>query len=113
MDELLSVEKCEDEPSHDPRYRHCFEVNTQGRGYLFSAETESELEEWVATFQKIISSDAADNLVPKLIYARCCIGHAVSSSINTVSSHIMGLPLSDLLLSMFNLRHFAQWLSWS
>lgn len=63
VEELLSVEKCEDEPSHDPRYPHCFEVNTQGRGYLFSAETEEDLKEWIDTFQKIISSDAADNLV--------------------------------------------------
>lgn len=63
MEELLSVEKCEDEPSRDPKYRHCFEVNTQGRGYLFSAETEGELGEWLDTFQKIVSSDAADNLV--------------------------------------------------
>ena len=61
---MLRVAKCcEDEPSRDPKYKHCFEVNTQGRGYLFCADTEEEMESWVSTFEKIISSDAADNLV--------------------------------------------------
>ena len=65
MEELLSVEKCEEEVSRE--HRHCFEVNTQGRGYLFSAESETELVDWIDTFQKIISSDAAENLVSGIV----------------------------------------------
>ena len=56
--------KSEDEgPGKDNKYRHCFEVNTKGRGYLFCADTAEELESWVGTFKQIIFSDAADNLV--------------------------------------------------
>ena len=63
VEEMFSIAKCEDELSRDSKYRFCFEVNTQGRGYLFSAETEEDMEEWVSAFEKIISRDAADNLV--------------------------------------------------
>ena len=55
------MEKCDEESSRE--HRHCFEVNTQWRGYLFSAESEAELKEWIDTFKKIITSDAAGNLV--------------------------------------------------
>jgi hypothetical protein len=57
------VAKCEDEGPRDSKYRHCFEVNTRGRGYLFCADTAEELESWVCTFGKIIDTDAADHLV--------------------------------------------------
>ena len=63
---MFSVARSEDEvASRDSKYRHCFEVNTRGRGYLFAADTAEEMEEWVGTFEKIINSDAADNLVRK------------------------------------------------
>jgi len=72
VEELLSVERCEEEGSKE--HRHCFEVNTQGRGYLFSTDSEEELVEWIDTFQKIISSDAAENLVSGWSIAG---GHAI------------------------------------
>ena len=60
----MSVAKCDDELSRDPKYQHCFEVNTQGRGYLLCAESEAEMEEWIKVFEQIIkASDAAENLV--------------------------------------------------
>ena len=60
----MSVAKCDDELSRDPKYQYCFEVNTQGRGYLFCAESEVEMEEWIKVFEQIIkASDAAENLV--------------------------------------------------
>lgn len=58
VEELLSVSRYDETDQ-----RHCFEVNTPGRGYLFSAENEVDMEDWIETFQKIISSDAAENLV--------------------------------------------------
>ena len=65
VEELLSVSPCEEESGkeRDSKYQFTFEVNTQSRGYLFCAETEKELEEWVNVFNKIICSDAADKLV--------------------------------------------------
>ncbi len=65
MEEMLSVCRCDDEGSKekDAKYRFAFEVNTQSRGYLFCAESEAELDDWVTTFNKIISSDAAEKLV--------------------------------------------------
>ena len=60
----MSVARCEDELSRDPKYQHCFEVNTQGRGYLFCADSEADMEEWIKVFEQIIdTSDAAENLV--------------------------------------------------
>ncbi len=74
VEEMFSVAKCEEELSKDPKYRHCFEVNTQGRGYLFCADTENELDLWVSAFQKIVSSDAAENLVGKgSTSIHCCM----------------------------------------
>lgn len=63
IEELFSVAKSEDEGSKDSKYRHCFEVNTRGRGYLFCADSAEEMEEWIRAFKQIINSDAADNLV--------------------------------------------------
>lgn len=63
VEEMFSIARSEDEASRDPKYKHSFEVNTRGRGYLFSADSAEELDDWVATFEKIINSDAADNLV--------------------------------------------------
>ena len=60
---MFSVAKSEDEVAKDPKYRHCFEVNTRGRGYLFCADSAEEMEEWMKAFNQIINSDAADNLV--------------------------------------------------
>lgn len=61
---MMSVAKCEDELSRDPKYHHCFEVNTQCRGYLFCADNEAEMEEWIKVFEEIIKiSNAAENLV--------------------------------------------------
>ena len=60
---MFSVAKSEDEGIRDSKYKHSFEVNTTGRGYLFCADTAEELDSWVNAFNKIISSDAADNLV--------------------------------------------------
>ena len=60
---MLSASICEDESSKDPKYQFCFEVNTQGRGYLFCAETQEELAEWAEAFKRLITSDAADRLV--------------------------------------------------
>ena len=63
MEEMLSVSRCEDDGVRDPRYKHCFEVNTQGRGYLFCADTEEDMRDWIQVFEKTIPPDAADNLV--------------------------------------------------
>lgn len=54
-DEMLGVAKCEEDPStmKDMRYRHCFEVQTQGRGYLFCAESEEDMEQWIDVFSKV------------------------------------------------------------
>ena len=62
MEEMMSVARCEhDEVSKDPKYQHCFEVNTQGRGYLFCADSEADMEEWIKIFEKIIeTSNAAE-----------------------------------------------------
>jgi len=60
---MLSVSRCDDDASRDPRYKHCFEVNTQGRGYLFCADTEEDLAQWITVFEQVIPHDAADNLV--------------------------------------------------
>ena len=62
MEEMMSVARCEhDEVSRDPKYQHCFEVNTQGRGYLFCADSEADMEEWIKIFEKIIeTSNAAE-----------------------------------------------------
>ena len=65
MEEMMSVARCEhDEVSRDPKYQHCFEVNTQGRGYLLCADSEADMEEWIDVFELIIkTSNAAENLV--------------------------------------------------
>lgn len=63
---MFSVAKSEEESSRDSKYRHCFEVNTRGRGYLFAADTAEEMEDWVDSFEKIINNDAAENLVSEL-----------------------------------------------
>lgn len=74
---MLSVAKSEDEGVRDSKYRHCFEVNTRGRGYLFCADTSEELDSWVDTFKAIIDIDAAENLVSawlgedNLVSAQC------------------------------------------
>lgn len=60
---MLNVSKCEDESARDPRYKHCFELNTQGRGYLFSADTEEDMTDWIHVFEQLIPQDAAENLV--------------------------------------------------
>jgi hypothetical protein len=62
MEEMMSVARCEHgEVSKDPKYQHCFEVNTQGRGYLFCADSETDMEEWINIFEKIIeTSNAAE-----------------------------------------------------
>lgn len=60
---MLSVSRCDDESSRDPRYKYCFEVNTQGRGYLFCADTEEDMTDWIHVFEQIIPQDAAENLV--------------------------------------------------
>lgn len=70
MEEMFSVSKCEDELSKDPRYQHCFEVNTQGRGYLFCADSETDMEEWISVFEQIIASDAAENLVSECFFCK-------------------------------------------
>ncbi len=66
---MFSVAKSEDEGSRDSKYKHSFEVNTRGRGYLFCADTAEELESWVGTFKKIIS---CDNLVSTLQHLSVC-----------------------------------------
>ncbi len=63
VDEMLSVSRCDDEGVRDPRYKHCFEVNTQGRGYLLCADTEEDMKDWIYIFEQTIPHDAADNLV--------------------------------------------------
>lgn len=63
VEEMFSVAKSEEEGSRDSKYKHTFEVNTRGRGYLFAADTWEEVEDWVTTFKQVISSDTADNLV--------------------------------------------------
>ena len=71
MEEMMSAARCEDELSKDPRYQHCFEVNTQGRGYLFCADSEAEMDEWIKVFGQIINtSDAAENLVRQSVVYR-------------------------------------------
>ena len=63
VEEMFSVAKCEEDGPRDSKYRYCFEVNTRGRGYLFAAETAEELDDWIESFNKIVNSDTADNLV--------------------------------------------------
>ena len=53
LEEMLSVSRCEEELSRDPTHRHCFEVNTQSRGYLLCAETEEDMDHWVGLFNQV------------------------------------------------------------
>ena len=70
----MSVSRCEDEITKDPKYQHCFEVNTQGRGYLFCADSESEMVSWIQVFEQIINtSDAAENLVCVCVCVCICM----------------------------------------
>eukprot|EP00731_Ephydatia_muelleri_P030729 Em0022g243a len=67
VEEMLSTSKFEEEQSKDlkdkdPKYKYCFEVITPSRGFLFCAETESEMQDWIRTFNAIIANDAADRL---------------------------------------------------
>ena len=54
-EEMLSVARCEQDSSRtqDPKYPHCFEVNTQGRGYLFCADSEEEMMDWIKKFDEV------------------------------------------------------------
>ena len=65
MEDMMGVARCEhDEVSKDPKYQHCFEVNTQQQGYLFCADSDFDMEEWINIFEEVIETgNAAENLV--------------------------------------------------
>jgi hypothetical protein len=69
--EMLSISCCDDESSRDPKYSHCFEVNTESRGYLFCADSKPEMEDWIETLRKVIRPDGAElNGFDKVGYLR-------------------------------------------
>ena len=58
MEDMLSTSKFEEEQNkdlkdRDPKYKYCFEVITPSRGFLFCAETESEMQDWIRTFNAV------------------------------------------------------------
>ncbi|CAI8051664.1 Arf-GAP with Rho-GAP domain, ANK repeat and PH domain-containing protein 1 [Geodia barretti] len=58
--EMLSISLCDEEK--DPKYPHCFELNTQSRGYLFCADSKAEMDDWIETLKKVIPRDGAEKL---------------------------------------------------
>jgi hypothetical protein len=65
--EILGCIKCEDilgvsQYDDEGDSRFCFEVVTAGRPYLFKADNEHDMEDWISTIKKMVPKDAADKL---------------------------------------------------
>ena len=48
---MLIVSQCDVEGASKDKY--CFEVVTPGRAYLFAAETENDMLEWIETIKQV------------------------------------------------------------
>ena len=50
MDSMLGVSQCEVDGNKD---KWCFEVITPGRAYLFAAESDQEMFQWIDTVKQV------------------------------------------------------------
>ena len=51
-EDILGVSQC-DEESSGKESRYCFEIITAGRAFLFAAETENDMEDWISTIKQV------------------------------------------------------------
>ncbi|XP_019855674.1 PREDICTED: arf-GAP with Rho-GAP domain, ANK repeat and PH domain-containing protein 1-like isoform X1 [Amphimedon queenslandica] len=92
VNDILGVCQCEDEVNGRG---HCFEVITAARAYLFSADTDTDMSDWISVVRQVIPNDAGD----KLGYDK--IGFLKKKSLKNVTWQRRWFALKDRKLSYF------------
>ncbi len=57
---MLGVSQCDQEASASSG-RHCFEVITPGRPYLFASESDADMNEWIDTIKDVSYNNNNNN----------------------------------------------------